>query len=168
MAPFLLFSLRENDSQWWRSVLLANPQKDLLAPPDSASTALRALQSAAVGFVWQLARRNPYVARIITGSSPGWCELLAEQPLITLLGRVGSRSDLLISRLENSYNIDTSLLADGASSRAVVRQYSHLVTLQSLLTDQRQPLQPLASAACSLTIPSEQLTANRQVSDKKV
>lgn len=171
VAPFLLFSLRENDLAWWQSAVRNSPQQDLLPSFKSATRELRALQTASIGFLWQLARRNPYAARIITGANPAWCDLLAEQPLITLLDRVGARGDLLTSRLSDSYNTDTALLAKGASSRNNVRRSSHIVTLQALLTANRQESsQRLPAAACNLSIPAAHRTgrAVARVSDKKV
>lgn len=171
VAPFLLFSLRENDLSWWSDVLSVGSQLDLMEPPAMASDDIRALQSASIGFLWQLSRRNPYAARIITGANLAWCELLAEQPLITLLERSAARGDLMTSRLGDDYDASSQFLAGGASSRHNVRRSSHIVALQSMLTTSRHdPELRLSAAACRLSIPNVRITATalRRVSDKKV
>ncbi len=171
VAPFLLFSLRENELPWWEGVLSVGRQGDLLQPPNLASDDVRALQAASLGFLWQLARRNAYAARIITGAGPGWCEMLIEQPLITLLERVGTRADLMRSRLDAPHGADARFLTGGASSRTKLRHSSHIVALQSMLTSNREePSIPASAAACNLSIPSASVAAGnlRRVSDRKV
>ena len=65
-APFLLFTLRENDLQLWSTLLSDRPQRDLFAAcPDAGQ---RELQVACLAWLWELARRNPYVARIVAGA----------------------------------------------------------------------------------------------------
>lgn len=168
-APFLLFSLRESDPEWWYRALQSGLQRELLPSAETASREVRGLLTASIGFLWQLARRNPYAARVITGATLAWCELLVEHPLITLLDRVGARGDLLTSRLDDSYNANRTLLEKGASSRRNVRRSSHIVTLQAMLTANRQAsTQRLPAAACGLAIPSRATGAVARVSDKKV
>jgi len=170
-APFLLFSLRENDLRWWQDALAAGPQISLLRSPDLATDNVRALQSAGIGFLWQLARRNAYAVRILTGSSVAWCDLLLRQSLITLLERVGTRGDLMQSRLDDRYGKDDKFLTGGASSRKQVRRSSHIVALQSMLTSNRAKTATRQSAAaCNLSIPNESVAAAslRRVSEKKV
>ena len=49
-APFLLFSLRETDVQWWETALGSAPQPDLLQSAASSDWRLRELQLAALAF----------------------------------------------------------------------------------------------------------------------
>lgn len=153
-APFLLFSIRENDLDWWDRALADDRQGDLMAPQKLSNTELRDIQSAAIGFLWQLARRNPYAARIISGATIAWCEKLAVLPLVTLLNRVGSRSDLMTSRLEDHNDTFHRLLGSGTSSRQSVRHSSQLTVLQSLLarTGPQQYIR-LPAAACAMGSP---------------
>jgi hypothetical protein len=132
-APFLLFSLREHQPEWWEDALMDAWQGDLMNAVEFASPELRSLQSAALSFLWQLGRRNPYAVRIISGATLSWCERIATLPLITLLNRVGARGDLIQSRLDAASGMNTRLLSDGTSTHKNVRRSSHLAALQTLL-----------------------------------
>ena len=150
-APFLLFSLRENDLAWWELALLEQRQGDLMSPSEHSNVELRRIQNAALSFLWQLSRQNPYAARIISGASIRWCEKITELPLVTLLNRIGAREDLMISRIESADNSGERLLGPGISSRPQIRRSSQLAVLQGLLT--RTGLNEyarLSTAACSM------------------
>lgn len=153
-APFLLFSLREDDVDWWSGVLADRRQGDLMDAAELESRELRRIQSAAISFLWQLGRRNSYAARIISGATNAWCDLVTDLPLVTLLARIGARDDLMVSRLNDPIAIGDRLLANGTSSRRQVRRSSQLTALQTLLT--RAGLAnytPLPAAACSMSGP---------------
>ena len=153
-APFLLFSLREDDVEWWASVLADQRQGDLMAAAEHESPELRRIQTAAMSFLWQLARRNPYVARIISGATIAWCEKITDLPLVTLLNRIGGRDDLMMSRLDDSIVNGERLLGSGTSSRRQIRRSSQLTALQTLLTRTRlDNYTQLPAAACSLSGP---------------
>ena len=153
-APFLLFSLRENDLKWWDEALPDRPQGDLLEIQEFENTELCRIQTAAISFLWQLGRQNPYAARIISGASISWCEKVTELPLITLLDRIGTRSDLMLSRLEHPAAGSTRLLDGGTSSRANIRRSSQLTALQALLTRTGlNSYSQLPAAACSMSVP---------------
>ena len=161
-APFLLFSLRENDPAWWELVLADHRQSDLLAPNEPLNSKLRGIQTAAMSFLWHLSRRNPYAVRIISGAPVSWCEKITELPLVTLLDRLAPRGDLIMSRIEASAESGERLLAHGTSSTRQVRRASQLTVFQELLTrtgldDYTQ----LSTAACSMSGPL-------RVLDKKV
>ena len=153
-APFLLFSLREDDVEWWASVLADQRQGDLMAAAEHESPELRRIQTAAMSFLWQLARRNPYAARIISGATIAWCEKITDLPLVTLLNRTGGRDDLMMSRLDDSTVNGERLLGSGTSSRRQIRRSSQLTALQTLLTRTRlDNYTQLPAAACSLSGP---------------
>ncbi len=132
-APFLLFSLREDQPVWWDDVLREGRQGDLTDVAELTSPDLRSLQSAALSFFWHLGRRNPYAVRIISGASISWCERIANLPLITLLERAGGRGDLMQSRLSDVPGISARLLSEGISALPGVCRASHLAALQTLL-----------------------------------
>ncbi|NQV87902.1 MAG: hypothetical protein HQ492_12585 [Woeseiaceae bacterium] len=133
-APFLLFSLREREPEWWDDALADRRQGELMAAAELSSPELCRLQTAALSFVWQLGRRNPYAARIISGATITWCEKITALPLIIVLDRIGARGDLMQSRLESQAGINKRLISDGTSSSQTVRRSSHLAILQTLLT----------------------------------
>lgn len=153
-APFLLFSLREGDLEWWQKALTNDRQGDLMAEPEQLNIPLRRIQTAALSFLWQLARQNPYVARVVSGATISWCDMITDLPLVTLLDRAGARGDLIKSRLGHSDTIAERLLGDGVSSRRELRRSSQLRALQALLTraDVDQYAR-LPAAACNLSGP---------------
>ena len=75
-APFLLLSLREQDSDYWSALFADDPNGDLLALASSDGRD-RHLSAAALGFLWQLAQHNPYAVRLISGATIKWCDRLA-------------------------------------------------------------------------------------------
>jgi len=153
-APFLLFSLREDDAGWWASVLADQSQGDLMAATEHESPDLRRIQTAAMSFLWQLARRNPYAARIISGATIAWCEKITSLPLVTLLNRIGGRNDLIVSRLDIPQALGERLLGSGTSSRRQIRRSSQLTALQTLLARSGiDNYTRLPAAACSMSGP---------------
>ena len=151
-APLLLFSLREREPEWWEDALAEARQGDLMDPAELANPELHSLQIAALSFLWQLGRRNPYAVRIISGATISWCERVTQLPLITLLNRVGARSDLMQSRLEDAAGSGARLLTDGISAQKNVRRSSHLAALQTLLTHSGfDNHSRLPAAACRLS-----------------
>jgi hypothetical protein len=153
-SPFLLFSFRENDPGWWEDALADQRQGDLMASDELDSLKLRGIQTAALSFLWQLSRRNPYAVRVISGATIAWCDAISELPIITLLDRVGVRGDLMLSRLDDSDVIGERLLGKGTSSERNVRRSSQLTALQALLTrPAADNYTVLSAAACKMAGP---------------
>ena len=153
-TPFLLFSLRENDLAWWDDALADKRQCDFLAAAEHQNPELRRLQTAALSFLWQLGRRNPYAVRIISGATRMWCQKLTAMPLLTLLDRIGLRDDLIMSRLEHSEPFGERLLGGGISSTRKIRRSSQLTALQTLLTGAEfDDYARLPAAACNMSGP---------------
>jgi hypothetical protein len=151
-TPFLLFSLRERDSEWWDEALAEERQGDLMEVAELAIPELLSLQSAALSFLWQLGRRNPYAVRIVSGATVSWCERITNLPLITLLSRAGARGDLMQSRLDEASGSYPRLLSDGTSARRIVRRSSHLAALQTLLRHSGiENYSRLPAAACKMS-----------------
>ncbi len=161
-APFLLFSVREHDLDWWDRALTEKHHIDLIDALNSPTPELARLQTAAMSFLWQLACRNPYAARIISGATIAWCEKITDLPLVTLLDRIAGRGDLLMSRLESPDSFAARLLRSGTSSRHKVQRSSQVTALQGLLTRTGvDDYSRLPAAACSMSSPM-------RVLDKKV
>ncbi|HNP64341.1 MAG TPA: hypothetical protein PKH39_10450 [Woeseiaceae bacterium] len=153
-TPFLLFSLREDDMEWWRQALATESQPDLIGHADRHTPLLHCVQIAALSFLWQLAQKNPYTVRVVSGATIAWCDAISELPLLTLLDRVGGRTDLIQSRLDTPDTIADRLLGPGTSASKTLRRSSQLCALQTLLT--RTPSErpaELSSAACNLSGP---------------
>jgi hypothetical protein len=153
-APFLLFSFREAEEDFWKHLLSQDRQLELIgtAPPLDAGT--RALQVAGLSFLWQLSCRNPYVVRLVTGAPVSWCERVAGLTLIGLLDRTSHRTDLLTPRFRHQGPIWQRLLTSGTSGKVRLRNRSHRSVLQAMLTSARPVnYERLQAAAASLPTP---------------
>ena len=80
-TPFLLFSMRERDDQFWEALLGDGHNGDLFTSRRGSIDDTGRLTAASLGFIWQVAKRNAYTARLICGASLHWCELIAEQTI---------------------------------------------------------------------------------------
>jgi len=170
-APFLLFSFREQDNNYWQHVLSDDPQIDLSESHDLPSDKVRHLQVAGLAFLWQLACRNPYVTRVVSGAPVSWCEQLAGSTLASLLDRAASRSDLLCARFADEDNIWRRLLGSGVHVQRSLRRTSHHCALQVLLTRVSEVHPDVVSAAaCSMQDPVRRraLRAGDSVRETKV
>jgi len=150
-VPFLLMSLREYDDIRWRSLFADQRSMDLLRPLQAADEDAARLVSAGLGFLWQLAMRNPYAARLVSGASLNWCEQLADCTLMELYTRVAEEEPLLEPRMTDCPELWNKLLTAGVSGRRDVRIAARVSALQTVLT--RGPAtayRQLATAACAM------------------
>jgi hypothetical protein len=131
-TPFLLFSFRERDDDLWEQVLGTEIGGDLLTR--SPATEMNRLQSAGLGFVWQMARQNPYALRLTCGATLHWCEQVAELTLFAFLAAVAPYPDLLELRRGNDEDLWLKLLFNGVSRDRNVRSAAHACALQTVLT----------------------------------
>lgn len=131
-TPFLLLSFRERDDKLWSQILGDDSGQDLFTRP--LADDLERLQSAGLGFVWQLARQNPYTLRLTCGATLHWCEQIAEQTFFGLLAAVAPHPDLLELRRGNDDQLWLKLLIHGVSRETEVRTAAHVSALQTLLT----------------------------------
>lgn len=161
-APFMLMSLREQDTDFWREIAGEPENIDLLTTePADLDTAQLAV--ATVAFLWQLARRNSYAARLISGATLEWCEQLASRTLLRLLQRTISSEGMLQPRLAANIDFWNKLLGAGLSSEPDIRSAAHLAALQTLLTnDPVSHYRPERAAACSSQAPSLRVADKQQ------
>lgn len=153
-TPFLLFSLRERDSDYWSFLSDDEPSGDLLLTVKPAEE-LGQLAAACLGFLWQLAQRNPYATRLVSGATLSWCEQLADRTLFRVLQRMAGRPDLLCPRRAADAGFWLKLLGPGLSSEPDVRIAAQLSALQSILTeDPSARYHTLPAAACSSAVPT--------------
>jgi len=153
-TPFMLMSLRERDADYWQILFSKDVNRDMF---DCASVDAETeqLATAGVAFLWQLARRNPYSARLLSGATIGWCEELADRTLLRLLQQTCGRNDLLQPRFADNDEFWSKLLGPGLSPEAHVRNAAHMAALQSMLTeDPVAHYRPIKAAACSTLVPS--------------
>ena len=151
-APFLLFSLRENETSLWSELLADKPQHDLFA--DRATPERREIQTACLAWLWALARRNPYAARVIAGAPLQWCERIAACPLVRLLHNA-AKADLLRPRFPANSATHRRLLLRGGSGLPAMRCAAHVAAMQAMLTAaELVRFGRLPAAACRLKPPS--------------
>jgi len=150
-TPFLLVSFSDHDEERWRELLDEHGGADLFAVPPPRDEQAARLLSTGLAFLWQLAKRNAYAARLVSGASLGWCERLSECTLVGLLARAAGDPALLGPRMADSKALWGKLLGPGVSARREVRRAARLSALQMLLTEcPAARYRPLASAACAL------------------
>jgi hypothetical protein len=154
-APFLLFSFRERDEGFWRATFDSNPHQDLFPVTRPLPDDLSLLIDAGLGFVWQLARQNPYALRLLCGASVHWCEQLADHTLMQILNFAATSERLLVLRLEHKAEIWTKLLYSGVHHHMEVRRAAQLSVLQTVLTQvEKTSALSWASAACRMNVPA--------------
>ena len=146
-TPVLLFSFREDDERYWTRILEAPPVRDLFSIQGHRD--IDTLVSAALGFLWQLARRNPYALRLISGATLYWCERIAEQTFYPLLSAVRQNAAIPAPRLADDAAFWSALLEQGTSPREDARHAAQFGALQAILTrprtDSGQSLLPRAA-----------------------
>ena len=156
-TPFLLFSLRERDDEYWEAVFDPRPAVgtgDLFAFAQVRDGNALQLADAALGFLWMLAGRNTYAARLVSGATLSWCERLADSTLMSVLALAGQRDDLLVPRFPDREDIWHKLLGAGVSSERDVRRAAQLTVLQTMLTrDVSSKREQLNAAACRMSGP---------------
>lgn len=154
-VPFLLLSFRERDDDFWGGIFTDTSHGDLFAVPEQPSDDLGRLISAGLGFVWQLARQNPYAARLICGASLYWCEQLTDRTFFQVLASAGTRADVLTLRCGFDAELWAKLLTSGISREKQVRRAAHISALQSVLTRAPMPdRKKWAAAACTVKAPT--------------
>lgn len=150
-VPFLLFSFRERDDDYWQRVLADDPQIDLIDSGNPLDEPIGQLQVAGLSFLWQLARRNPYAARVVSGAPVSWCERVAALTLVSFLQKAATRGDLLRMRFSDDDRVWRRLLHNGTSTQRQTRLASHHSALQSMLTRAPEPnYGRLSAAACRI------------------
>ena len=150
LSPFLLFTLREDDERIWESLRVAPTQPDLVDDPLPPPGDVVRVQAAGLAFLWQLARRNPYAARAISGATLRWCEQLAATTLLRLLDWAATR-ELITPRFDRGATVWQELLGSGAGAARMLRSSTHMRALQDLLTMRPEgETNRMRAAACSM------------------
>jgi hypothetical protein len=160
-SPFLLFSFRERDHEFWDQVFARRAGNDLFDRPQTG--ALATLTHAALGFVWQLAGRNPYALRLFCGASLHWCECIADLTFIRLLDAVRSARDVPVLRLAGNCQLWDKLTRDGVNRNNGTRRAAQFAALQTMLTDSaaHDPRLSLSRAARNARAPGLRVAADR-------
>ena len=133
-APFLLQSYREHDMGRWERLFCEQRNGDLLALTAPLEDDLARLASAGLGFLWQLAKREPYAVRVLSGASFDWCERLAESTLFELYSNIADHGDIVEPRFANNPGFWNKLLGAGLSTKPDVQAAARICALQTVLT----------------------------------
>ncbi len=148
-TPFLLFSFRERDDAWWSWLLDERRQQDMLEPQVAVSGELLQLQAAGIGFLWELARRNPYVARIVSGAPLSWCERIATETFVRVLDC--AKFEMIEPRFAQGTSAQRRLIRRGGALERETRIFAQIGALQSMLTSyQVAQDERLPAAACRM------------------
>lgn len=157
-VPFLLMSCQEQDDEYWQAPVNAQSVRDLFAPAPLDADPGSQIACAALGFLWQLSRKNAYATRMLCGASLAWCERLASRSLLDVLQRAAGDPQLLSPRLSNDKVFWHRLLGAGLSSNVGVRRAASLSSLQAVLTAENSTSSlRFRSAACRTLVPTLQL-----------
>jgi len=161
-CPFLLFALPESEDWRWERLFDTEVQADLIDTLDGSPAPIARLAAASLGFLWELAKRNPYAARLVSGASLSWCEQLADSSPVRLFQFAASERNLLTPRLATRTEFWAKLLSAGSGEDQEIRHAAQLCALQTVLTRQRSDrYRQLQSAACSMP------TAKMRVADRR-
>ena len=154
-VPFLLLTLREFDNTYWARLFDDLPSRDLFASTPVVVDELGRIAAAALGFLWQLSRKNLYSTRLVCGGSLDWCEQLAGCTLMRLLQRAVDHRDLIEPRCSGNTDFWHRLLGAGLSSELEVRRAAHLCALQTVLISRELTSgSRLRAAACRSAVPT--------------
>ncbi len=157
-CPFLIFELPDAADSRWARLFGDDEQVDLFdglpQPPESVAR----LATATLGFLWELARRNPYVARLVSGVSLDLCERLADSSPVRVFRFAAGEPRLLSPRLETHRAFWIKLLGAGTSDKREIRRSAQLCALQTVLTRQSSGrYQRLSAAACLMPAPAKRV-----------
>ena len=156
-TPFLLFTLHEHEQERWVQLLAVPRQRDLLHDRDVPADEKRSLQAAGLAFLWELSRRNPYAARVVSGASHGWCRLITSVTLVQLLQYTADH-DLIAPRADPESAVERRLLQSGGSQPRAVREAAQLSAMQAMLTGCRSAHHDnLRAAACRTLAPMREI-----------
>jgi hypothetical protein len=163
-VPFLLLTLNESDTGYWGRIRDELPVRDLFAASMGPADPLGQIVVATLGFQWQLARRNAYAARLISGASLNWCEQLASCTLLRVLQSAAELQGLIAPRQAAHKVLWARLLGAGLSSTENVRRAAHLSTLQIVLSPASATQgRRWRSAACYASVPRLETLGRRAV-----
>ncbi len=160
-TPFLLFSFRETDEAYWTQTLAERPGAGLfdIRSTEDADT----LISAALGFIWQLARRNPYALRVICGATLYWSERIAELTFFELLDAVRATGEPPVARLGRHTDLWRKLLGSGVSRQLLSCHAAQMAALQSILTQATDVTQDkFTLAARSIAVPQQRIARSNE------
>lgn len=145
-VPFLLCTCHAGDVEYWQALLAPGAAGDLFVDRTQQGPGLLRLTSGVIGFAWQLARKNPFAARLLTGASAAWCEEIASQPLLRLIESACRSEDGIRLRMAHEDRFWGHLLRHAVSDDPLIRRAARTSGLQRTLLSTSAPTRlPLAA-----------------------
>lgn len=164
-TPFLLGSIDEAGADRWDRLLDVPGPSDLVDRLDGPPPGEQRLVGAMLGFLGDLARRNPYAARVVSGAPLAWCESVALLSPIERVDIAAAGTGLLAFRYARNSRFWQRLLSAGASDEEAVRRAARIWALQAVLTrGERVTAACLPAAACAMVPPARRVADRAGVS----
>jgi len=157
-CPFLVYSLPDAADRRWARLFSDDAQPDLFDANNLSPAGGGGLAPATLGFIWELAKRNPYAARLVSGASLDWCERLADSSPVRVFRFATDEAGLLSPRLSTHNEFWSKLLGAGTSKDKEIRQAAQMTALQIVLTTPgAEHYQRLPAAACLMPAPARRV-----------
>lgn len=157
-CPFLIYSFPDAADRRWARLFNDDAQPDLFDATSLSPECVGGLAPATLGFLWELAKRNPYATRLVSGASLDWCERLADSSPVRVFRFATGEPGLLSPRLPSHREFWSKLLGAGTSNDKEVRHAAHLTALQTVLTNPAaEHYQRLPAAACLMPTPARRV-----------
>ena len=157
-CPFLIYSLPEAADRRWARLFSDDAQPDLFDATRLSPDCVGGLALATLGFLWELAKRNPYATRLLSGASLDWCERLADSSPVRVFRFATDEPGLLSPRLPAHPEFWSKLLGAGTSNDKEIRHSAHLTAFQTVLTSHTaEHYQRLPAAACLMPTPARRV-----------
>lgn len=156
-CPFLLFAFDESRLQAWEPLFDGQLDRngDMLNQLQTPPQSVLHMTAAALGFLWELSRRNPYAARLVSGASLNWCEQIADCSPVELMRFAVDQPRVLVLRMATKRDFWIKLLRAGTSEKKDIRRAAQLCALQSILTRPAPDRYArLPAAACRIPAPA--------------
>ena len=162
-TPFLLMSIQDRDERRWRAVFENRCSADLFDGSCRPGRQESSILMATLGFLWSMARRNPYAARLVSGTSLEWCDQLAGRPVMEVFEHAAQFSPPVPRRADDS-DFWRKLIDAGTSIRKDVRLAARISALHTTITRSaaKTTTGPVAVAACDMPPVSMQVTDRRR------
>jgi len=157
-CPFLIYALPEAADRRWARLFSDDAQPDLFDLTKDSPEGVCELAPATLGFLWELAKRNPYATRLVSGASLDWCERLAGSSPVRVFRFATDEPGLLSPRLPTHREFWSKLLGAGTSNDKEIRHSAHLTAMQTVLTiPAAEHYQRLPAAACRMSTPARRV-----------
>ena len=149
-APVLLLSIAEDDAERWAPVFTSRPDRDLFSALNAPPPRVADLAAATLAFLWQLAARDAYAVRVISGAPVEWCQALKRALLVDVLEFCRHEPGLVSLRHADSETFWDRLLTGATADEQSIRLACRLAALQAMLTGSadasRRPTRRAASS----------------------